>query len=440
MISEAVLGLIALGVLFIGILTGYPMAFTFIFIGLVFGFVGMEDRVFKLMQAQFFALMRNTTLSAIPLFLFMGFVLEQSGLMERVFRALRLLLGGLRGSLYLVVLLVATVFAAATGIVGASVTVLGVMASPIMRQSGYSASLSAGAIGAGGTLGILIPPSILLIVLGPVVGVPVTQLFSAAIIPGLILATVYIIYTLVRSWLNPELGPPVPQAELDGISLAGKLRELFLGVIPVTLVIAFTLGVIIAGIATPTDAAATGAFASLVLALAYRRMDFPRFKQCLFATLKMTAMIMFLLGAANFFGAVFSRLGSADLLTEILLSLDMAPMVMLFIMLAIVFVLGSPLEWIPIVLVIVPIFLPTMVELGFDPLWFSILVAVTLQTSWLTPPMALSAYFLKGVVPQWRMGEIYWGMSQFVILQLFVVALLAFFPGIVLWLPEVLSN
>jgi tripartite ATP-independent transporter DctM subunit len=440
MISEAVLGLIALGVLFIGILTGYPMAFTFIFIGLVFGFVGMEDRVFKLMQAQFFALMRNTTLSAIPLFLFMGFVLEQSGLMERVFGALRLLLGGLRGSLYLVVLLVATVFAAATGIVGASVTVLGVMASPIMRQSGYSASLSAGAIGAGGTLGILIPPSILLIVLGPVVGVPVTQLFSAAIIPGLILATVYIIYTLVRSWFNPELGPPVPQEELDGISLAGKLRELFLGVIPVTLVIAFTLGVIIAGVATPTDAAATGAFASLVLALAYRRMDLPRFKQCLFATLKLTAMIMFLLGAANFFGAVFSRLGSADLLTDVLLSLDMAPMVMLFIMLAIVFVLGSPLEWIPIVLVIVPIFLPTMVELGFDPLWFSILVAVTLQTSWLTPPMALSAYFLKGVVPQWRMGEIYWGMSQFVILQLFVVALLAFFPGIVLWLPEVLSN
>ena len=440
MISEPVLGLISLGVLFIGILTGYPMAFTFIFIGLTFGFVGMEDRVFKLMQAQFFALMRNTTLSAIPLFLFMGFVLEQSGLMERVFQALRLLLGRLRGSLYLVVLLVATVFAAATGIVGASVTVMGVMASPIMRQSGYSASLSAGAIGAGGTLGVLIPPSILLIVLGPVVGVPVTQLFTAAIVPGLLLSTVYIMYTLVRSWMNPALGPPVPQAELDAISLGGKLRELLLGVIPVTLVIAFTLGVIIAGIATPTDAAATGALASLMLALAYRRMDFPRFKQSLFGTLKVTAMIMFLLGAANFFGAVFSRLGSADLLTEILLSLDLAPMVMLFIMLGLVFVLGSPLEWIPIVLVIVPIFLPTMVELGFDPLWFSILVAVTLQTSWLTPPMALSAYFLRGVVPEWRMGEIYWGMSQFVVLQLFVVALLAFFPQIVLWLPETLSN
>lgn len=440
MISEPILGLISLGVLFIGILTGYPMAFTFIFIGLIFGFVGMEERVFKLMQSQFFTLMRNTTLSAIPLFLFMGFVLEQSGLMERVFRSLRILLGGLRGSLYLVVLLVATVFAAATGIVGASVTILGVMASPIMRGSGYNNALSAGTIAAGGTLGILIPPSILLIVLGPVVGVPVTQLFTAAIIPGLMLAAIYILYTLVRSWINPELGPPVPQEELDSMSLGYKLRELMLGVIPVTLVVAFTLGVIIAGIATPTDAAATGGFASLTLALAYRKLDFKQFRQCLFSTLKMTAMIMFLLGAANFFGAVFSRLGSADLLTEFLLSLELAPLAMLFIMLAMVFVLGSPLEWIPIVLVIVPIFLPTMVELGFDPLWFSILVAVTLQTSWLTPPMALSAYFLKGVVPEWRMGEIYWGMSQFVVLQLIVVTLLAFFPQIVLWLPSVLAN
>ncbi len=437
--SEEVLGLVSLGLVFVGILTGYPMAFTFIFIALVFGWVGMGDRVVNLMQFQFFSLMRNTTLAAIPLFLFMGFILEQSGLMERMFMALRLLLGRLRGSLYLVVLVVATVFAAATGIVGASVTVLGVMAAPVMQSTGYDTRLSAGAIAAGGTLGILIPPSILLIVMGPVIGVPVSDLFTAAIVPGLMLALAYILYTLVRSYLNPALGPPIPADELDRTSTAEKLRELLLGVIPVVIIIVCTLGFIIAGIATPTDAAACGAAGSLVLALLYRRIDWAAFKACVYQTLLMSSMIMFLLGAANFFGAVFSRLGSADLLTEYLLGLPFSPTVMLVIILGIVFVLGSPLEWIPIVLVIVPIFLPTMTEMGYDPLWFSVLVAVTLQTSWLTPPMALSAYFLKGVVPQWRMGDIYVGMTQFVVLQLLVVALLVMFPELVLWLPRSLG-
>ena len=437
--SEPMLGLVALGLLFVGILTGYPMAFTFIFIGLVFGFVGMGDRVVSLMQFQFFSLMRNTTMAAIPLFLFMGFVLERSGLMERMFLALRLILGRLRGSLYLVVLIVATVFAAATGIVGASVTVLGVMAAPIMRSTGYDTRMSAGAIAAGGTLGILIPPSILLIVMGPVVGVPVSDLFTAAIIPGLLLAITYIVYTLVRSYMNPELGPPVSSKEIGETSLGQKFVELMLGVIPVLLIIGFTLGVIVAGIATPTDAAASGALAALVLAVLYRRMSWEDFKACVYNTMLLTAMIMFLLGAANFFGAVFSRLGSANLLTEFLLSLPFSPTLMLVIMLGIVFVLGSPLEWIPIVLVIVPIFLPTMIEMGYDPLWFSVLIAVTLQTSWLTPPMALSAYFLKGVVPQWSMSDIYIGMVQFVVLQLMVVGLLVVFPELVLWLPRVLN-
>lgn len=437
--TDATLGLISLGLLFVGILTGYPMAFTFIFISLVFGWFGMGDRVISLMQYQFFSLMRNTTLAAIPLFLFMGFILEQSGMMERMFRALQLLLGRLRGSLYLVVLIVATVFAAATGIVGASVTVLGVMAAPIMRSAGYDTRMSAGAIAAGGTLGILIPPSILLIVMGPVVGVPVSDLFTAAIIPGVLLASAYIIYTLVRSYLRPDLGPPLTMEEISETTFLEKLMELFIGVIPVLVVIAFTLGVIIAGIATPTDAAASGALASLVLALLYRRMTWASFKHCVYQTLLMSSMIMFLLGSANFFGAVFSKLGSADLLTEYLLDLSLSPGIMLVVILGIVFVLGSPLEWIPIVLVVVPIFLPTMVEMGYDPLWFSILIAVTLQTSWLTPPMALSAYFLKGVVPQWDMGQIYLGMIQFVMLQVLVVLLLAAFPELVLWLPRVLG-
>jgi tripartite ATP-independent transporter DctM subunit len=438
--SDPVLGFIALGMIFAALLTGYPMAFTFLFIALVFGYIGFDAQVFYLLEYQVFGLMQDTILAAVPLFLFMGYVLEQSGLMERVFHALRMLLGRLNGALYLVVLLVATVFAAATGIVGASVTVLGVMAAPIMQASRYDTRMSAGSIAAGGTLGILIPPSIMLIVMGPIIGVPVSSLFTAAIVPGLILATVYIIYTLVRSHFNPQLGPRLSEDEIASLSLSEKLRELLLGVLPVTIVIAATLGVIIAGIATPTDAAATGSFAALVLALAYRRMDWQRFRKCVYQTLETTAFIMFLIAAANFFGAVFSRLGSAQVLTETLANLPLPPLLMLLLILGIVFLLGSPLEWIPIVLVVVPIFLPTVQTMGFDPLWFTILVAVTLQTSWLTPPMALASYFLKGVVPNWSLGQIYAGMVQFVVLQLLVVLLLVAFPELVLWLPRLVGN
>lgn len=433
--SNAVLGLISLAVAVIGVLTGYPMAFVFIFVALVFGLIGVGSQVFYLLTYQFFSLMTSVELAAIPLFLLMGYLLEQSGLMDRMFSALRLMLGGMKGSLYLIVLIVATVFAAATGIVGASVTVLGVMAAPMMIRSGYDTRMSAGAIAAGGTLGILIPPSIMLIVMGPVVGVPVSDLFAAAVVPGLILAVVYIAYTLIRCHFNPALGPPIGHDERAS-SLSEKMRELALGVIPIAVVIATTLGLIIAGVTTPTDAAATGAFASLILTMLYRRMSFAQLKRAVFKTMETTAFIMFLIGAANFFGAVFARLGSGRLLTELLTSIPASPMVMLGLLLLLVFILGGPLEWIPIVLVVVPIILPVVKQLGFDPLWFSILVAVTLQTSWLTPPMALSSYFLKGVVPQWKMSDIYIGMVQFVVLQVLVVLLLIKFPILVTWLPH----
>ena len=312
MITNPVLGLISLGVAVIGVLSGYPMAFVFIFVALVFGLIGVGHQVFYLLTYQFFSLMTSVELAAIPLFLFMGYLLEQSGqlmaslpleqsgLMDRMFIALRLMLGGMKGSLFLIVLLVATVFAAATGIVGASVTVLGVMAAPMMIRSGYNTRLSAGAIAAGGTLGILIPPSIMLIVMGPVVGVPVSDLFAGAVIPGLILAVVYIAYTLIRCHLSPALGPPLGHDE-RATSVTEKLRELALGVIPIAVVIATTLGLIIAGITTPTDAAATGACASLVLTLLYGRLGWKRLKNAVFKTMETTAFIMFLtaLGRVN---------------------------------------------------------------------------------------------------------------------------------------------
>jgi len=434
--SNAALGLISLLVAVVGVLSGFPMAFVFIFVALLFGYVAIGQQVFNLLTFQFFSLMTSTEMAAIPLFLFMGYILDQSGLMDRMFRALQLILGQFKGSLYVIVLLTATLFAAATGIVGASVTVLGVMAAPMLIQSNYSTRLSAGSIAAGGTLGILIPPSIMLIVMGPLVGIPVSTLFAAAVIPGLMLSLLYIIYTVIRCQMNPDLGPPVIY---DGppLSWGQKLQELAIGVIPITVIIMATLGLIVGGVTTPTDAAATGAFASLVLTVVYRRLSWSSLRLAVMKTMEVSAFIMFLIGAANFFGAVFARMGSGRLITETLINMPVGPLGMLLLMLFLIFVLGGPLEWIPIVLVVVPILLPVAESLGFDILWFSILVAVTLQTSWLTPPLALSSYFLKGVVPQWSMKDIYLGMIQFVGLQILVVFILIKFPIFVHWLPRV---
>jgi tripartite ATP-independent transporter DctM subunit len=435
--SNELVGFLSLGVLFAAIFIGFPIAFTLIGVAVTIGYLALGPLVLYLMTLQVFSVMRDPTLASVPFFLFMGYLLEQSGLMERLFRAIQLLLARLRGSLYLAVLVTATIFAAATGIVGSSVTLLGVMAAPSMKRSGYDVRLSAGTIAAGGTLGILIPPSVMLIVMGPVVGVPATDLFTAAIIPRLLLAGTYCAYTLIRCHMNPALGPALPRAEWPP-TVWFAIRELLVGVIPVTVVILATLGTIMAGLATPTDAGAVGAFAVLVLTLVYRKMTIAAFKRAMIQTLETSCMILLLVAASNFFGAVFSRLGSASWIAEMLLGLNIPPMMMLALILLVIFVLGWPLEWVPIVLIVVPILLPLVTKMGIDVLWFSTLVAVCLQTAWLSPPVALSAYFLKGVVPDWELKDIYAGMAQFMVLQVLVLALLVMFPQLVLWLPRVL--
>lgn len=435
--SPELSGFVALLVLFGAIFIGFPIAFTLIAIALIFGYLALGDLVLHLMVLQFFSVMRDPTLASVPFFLFMGYLLEQAGLMERLFRAIQLMLGAVRGSLYLAVLITATIFAAATGIVGSSVTLLGVMAAPAMKRSGYDVRMSAGTIAAGGTLGILIPPSVMLIVMGPVVGVPTTDLFAAAVFPGLMLAGLYIIYTLTRSHLNPALGPALPMEE-RATSVGQVVKELALGVVPVVIVIMATLGVILLGIATPTDAGACGAFSVMLLTLAYRRMSWEKLKNAVFSTLEVSSMILLLVAASNFFGAVFSRLGSANWIADGLLSLNFSPMAMLILMLAIIFVLAWPLEWVPIVLIVVPIFLPLVNKLGIDLVWFCTLVAVCLQTAWLSPPVALSAYFLKGVVPDWELKDIYAGMVQFMMLQIIGLVILLIFPALATWLPKVL--
>jgi tripartite ATP-independent transporter DctM subunit len=436
MMSTEVLGLIGLGSLFIFICVGFPISFTLIFLGLVMGYIGIGKVVFNLMTLQFFGVMTETVLAAVPFFLFMGYILENSGLMNRLFKAFQYMLARLSGSLYLAVTSTATVFAAATGIVGSSITLLGVMAGPTMRESQYDTRLSAGCITAGGTLGILIPPSIMLVVMGPVVGVPVTDLFAAAILPGILLATLYMTYAMVRCHLDPSLGPALPE-KLRPDSSLWVLKEMTVGIIPVSALILATLGSIMAGMATPTEGAAAGATGAVILSLAYRRLTWAGLMKCMLRTLEISAMILVLVASSNFFGAVFSRLGSATMLTNMLLETHLSPMLLLVAIMMVIFVLGWPLEWVPIVLIFVPILLPLVREMGYNLSWFCILVAVTLQTAWLSPPVALSAYFLKGVAPEWSLKDIYVGMMQFMVLQMLGVFIIMIFPAIATWLPDV---
>jgi len=389
------------------------------------------------MTLQFSMVMTEQALAAVPLFVFMGIMMEQAGLMERLFSSVQLMLARVRGSLYYAVLFVSVIFAAATGIVGASVTILGIMAAKSMNKSGYDVRLAAGTITAGGTLGILIPPSIMLVVMGPIMEIPVTDLFAAAIIPGILLALLYAGYTTLRCWQNPNLGPVLPE-EMRATSMKQVWIEFFLGLVPPAALVFAALGSILFGFATPTEAAGCGAMGATLLALAYKKLTFSKLQVALVKTLEITALIMVLVAASNFFGSVFSRLGTPMVLTDFLLGLEVNKYFILFIVMAMIFLLGWPLEWVPIVLIIIPIILPLIESLGFNLTWFAILVAVNLQTAWLSPPVALSAYFLKGVVPEWDLKDIYIGMMQFMVLQIIGLILIIVFPKLVLWLPTLI--
>jgi tripartite ATP-independent transporter DctM subunit len=436
-IPDEILGLILLGTLLIVIFIGFPIAFTLIILAIIFGYLGFGPLVFDLMVIQTMGLMSEEVLAAVPLFVFMGYVLERAGLVDRLFRAFQLLMAPVRGSLYIVVILTATIFATATGIIGASVTLLGILSASTMLKAGYDRRLAAGAITAGGTLGILIPPSVMLVLLGPVAGISVIRLFAAAFVPGLILSALYLTYTLVRCYLNPRLGPPLPP-ELRAKSFGEVLRELIFGIVPVATLIFAALGSILAGLATPTEAAAMGAFAALVLTALYRRLNFRLLRDAVVRTLETTSMILFLAVSANFYAAVFGRLGTGTWLTEQILALPVDPMVMLILIMGLIFLLGWPLEWPAIILIFLPIILPVVQALGFNLLWFCILVAVNLQTAFLSPPVAVAAYYLKGVAPEFDLKDIYAGMMEFMVLQLVGLALVFLFPDLALWLPRLL--
>jgi tripartite ATP-independent transporter DctM subunit len=439
MSPDAFLGLIMLLTLLGAIFIGVPISFTLLFLALTFGYGGMGHVVVDLAYFQTIGMMKEELLAAVPLFIFMGFLTEQAGLMERLFTAFRMLLAPLRGALFLVVILTAAVFAMATGIVGAAVTVLGIMASPIMTRSNYDPQLSSGAITAGGTLGILIPPSVMLIVMGPVLGVSVADLYAAAFGPGFLLAAAYIVYLMGRSLMNPRLGPPVPVEERVH-SLRVMLTEVVLGTVPLLALITFTLGSILAGFATPTEAAGVGATGALILTLAYRRFTWAALQRALVSTMATSSMVLLLAVTSNIFGAVFARLGAANWITESLLGLQLPPTLMLIMVLILIFLLGWPFEWPAIILVFLPIFYPVVKGMEVDMIWFGALVAVVLQTAFLSPPVAMSAYYLKQVVKEWSLATIYRGMFQFMIIQVICIGILVAFPAIATWFPTYLQE
>jgi tripartite ATP-independent transporter DctM subunit len=438
------LGMIMLFGMVAVIFVGFPISFTLLFLALVFGGLGLGwQQTFDLAYLQIWGTMKDEILPAVPLFIFMGYMTEQAGLMERLFMALRNVLAPVRGALYLAVILTATIFAMATGIVGAAVTVLGIMAGPIMIKTNYDARLSAGAIAAGGTLGILIPPSVMLVVMGPTMGVPVNLLYSAAFGPGFLLAGMYMAYCLVRSFINPALGPPVPVDERV-TSPWLLFKEFVIGVVPLTCLIGFTLGTILGGLATPTEAASCGAFGATLLALIYRKLTFGALKNAAVSTMVTSSMVLLLAVASNVFGAVFTKLGAASLITNTLVGLPWPDAWKLALVMVLIFILGWPFEWPAIVLVFLPIFLPVVekLQLGMNKLemliWFGALVAVNLQTAFLSPPVAMSAYYLRNVVPQWSLATIYKGMADYMVIQLICLAALFMWPEISLWLMRAL--
>jgi tripartite ATP-independent transporter DctM subunit len=425
--------------LIIGLAIGFPVPFVMLGISLIVGFLGVGQGFFHMMILRVFETMENYILASIILFVYMGIMLERSGAAERLFSSTHILLGGLRGGLALTVVAVCTIMAAATGIMGAPVIIMGLFALPEMLKRGYDKALSCGTICAGGTLGILIPPSIMLVVYGPMAGVSVGRLFMAAIIPGLILSALYVVYIIVRCFLNPELGPALP-LEQRQLPLGKKLLMILTSMLPTLFLILAVLGTIFFGVAAPTEAAAVGAFASILLAVSYKKLNWNAFKDSMYQTLRVSSMIMLIVAAAFVFTGTFMIVGGGDLVKEFLLGLPIGRWGVLAIMMSAFFIFGLFMEWVGIVPILVPIFTPVIADLGFDPLWAAMLFCVTMQTSFLTPPMAPALFYIKGVAPKdVDFGRhIVAGTIPFIVLQIVGVALLAVFPQLVLWLPRLM--
>jgi len=433
------LALIMFGTLFITLFLGHPLAFSLGVLALVFGLIGWggsPEVVLGLFANRCYGVMDDYVLVAVPLFIFMAQMLDASGIAESLFHTMHVILGPIRGGLGLAVVIVCTVFAASAGVVGATEVAIGLLAVPALMKRGYDIPLIAGSICAGGTLGIIIPPSIMLVVYGSLAGMSVGQLFAAAISPGVLLSLLYLTYISIRCGINPSLGPPLPKEERVYTWLQ-KIRMILTSLVPPVFLIIVVLGSIVAGIATPTEAAGLGATGAFILALGYGKLTWKATKDACNATLLTTAMVMTLFLGGNAFQAIFMGLGGGDAISNILLGMQVSPYVILFIMMGTVFFLGMFIDWLGILLIVIPIFTPIASELGFNPLWFATLICVNLQMAFLTPPFGYSLFYLRGIAPpEMTIVHIYKGVIPFICLQWVGLILCIMYPNIVLWAPR----
>lgn len=435
MISEYV-SLLMFPCMIISVFVGFPVAFCLMGIALIFGIFGFGSSLPPMLIRRVYGMADNYVLAAVPLFIFMGTMLERSGIAKRLFEAISIWTGRLRGGLAIATILMCTIIAACTGIIGASEVMVGVMAIPAMLKRNYNHSLICGTICAGGALGTLIPPSVVTVVYGPAAGLSVGRLLIASILPGLLLSSIYIAYIAVRSNLNPVFAPPIPPEEAT-FTLKEKLVITATGMIPSLALIFSVMGSIVLGLSAPTEAAALGAFGSILLTIAYKNFTLKTLQETVIQTLKISSMMMMILTGGYMFSGVFLGMGGGEATEKILSALHLSPWGVLFLFLFIVYLAGFILDWASILLVFVPIFSPIIDKLGFSPIWFGTLFIMMIQTSYLTPPMAPAIFYLKGIAPpEVTTNEIFRGIWAFMLLQLIGITIVTLFPQIALWLPD----
>jgi tripartite ATP-independent transporter DctM subunit len=447
--TDPQVAVLMLGIFILVIMLGFPIAFTLMALGVGFGYYAYYDpermssifdnRIFDLLVSRTYDVMANDVLTAVPLFLFMGYVVERANIVNRLFSTLQVAARRVPASLAVAALITCALFATATGIVGAVVTLMGLLAFPAMLKARYDTSFASGVICAGGTLGILIPPSIMLIVYAATSGVSIVRLYAGAMIPGFLLAGLYLVYVVGRAMLNPRLAPPMPEEEGRGIAGGQVAWMLLTSFVPLAVLILAVLGAIILGLATPSEAAALGALGGLVLAAAYRALTWQRLQESVYLTLRTSAMVCWLFVGSGTFAAVFSYLGGQHLIEEFVKGLELSPLLFLILAQVIIFLLGWPLEWTEIIIIFVPIFLPLLDHFQIDPLFFGILIALNLQTSFLSPPMAMSAYYLKGISPAGvELMHIFRGCMPYMVMVVIAMVIVYMVPGTTFWLPSLI--
>jgi len=471
--TDPQVALFMLGVFIIIIFLGFPIAFTLMAMGISFGYYAYFDahrmwraydravengadgwtqiqlwvdglfnnRIFDLFVNQTYSVMTNEVLTAVPLFLFMGYIVERANIVSRLFSTLNIAARNVPGSMAVAALITCTLFATATGIVGAVVTLMGLLAFPAMLKARYDTSFASGIICAGGTLGILIPPSIMLIVYAAASGVSIVQLYAGALLPGLLLSGLYLVYVVSRAILQPSVAPKPTAEEVPDVAFGRLVFMLLTSFFPLAFLILAVLGAILFGLATPTEAASIGALGGLVLAVSYRALTWSRLRESVYLTVRTTAMVCWLFVGSWTFSSVFSYLGGEQVIYEFITGLNLTPLQFLLMAQLIIFLLGWPLEWSEIIIIFVPIFLPLLPHFGVDPLFFGILVALNLQTSFLTPPMAMSAYYLKGIAPPHvQLVQIFKGCFPYLMLVFLAMAILYIQPQIAFWLPRLIYS